>query len=135
MSPDFRDAARVLLGEQLPDESAARVADRAVGAYLALSRHLERLLGETGIRMLFKRSVVLAAAQFPWLAQVPRPENASELQDIFAQQDPAAIADAFVVILSMFVGLLEKLIGEPLVNRLIDEAWPGIFARPAKDTP
>jgi hypothetical protein len=35
----------------------------------------------------------------------------------------------------VFVGLLEKLIGEPLVNRLIDEVWPGIFAQPAKDTP
>lgn len=106
-----------------------------MGAYHTLSKHLARLLGETGIRMLFKRSLVLAAAQFPWLARVPTSENTSELRDTFAQQDPAAIADAFVVILSVFVGLLEKLIGEPLVNRLIDEVWPGIFAQPAKDTP
>ena len=80
-------------------------------------------------------SIVLATAQFPWLAGVSRSENASELRDRFAQQDPAAIADAFVVILCLFVGLLEKLIGEPLVSRLIDEVWPGIFAQPAKDTP
>jgi hypothetical protein len=135
VTPDFRDAARVLLGEQPSDETSAQVAERAVGAYRALSKHLARLLGETGVRMLFKRSLVLAAAQFPWLAPVPRSENASELRDAFARQDPAAIADAFVVILSAFVGLLEKLIGEPLVNRLIDEVWPGIFAQAAKDTP
>jgi hypothetical protein len=134
VTPDFRDAARALLGEH-SDESSAQVADRAVGAYYTLSMHLERLLGETGVRMLFKRSVVLAAAQFPWLAGVPRSENTSELRDTFAQQDPADIADAFVVILSVFVGLLEKLIGEPLVKRLIDEVWPGIFAQAAKDTP
>ena len=62
-------------------------------------------------------------------------ENASELRDRLAQQDLAVIADAFVVILSVFVGLLEKLIGEPLVKRLIDEVWPDIFAQAAKDTP
>lgn len=126
---------RVLLGEQPSDETSAQVAARAVGAYHTLTKHLARLLGETGVRMLFKRSLMLAAAQFPWLARVPTSENASELRDTFAQQDPAAIADAFVVILCVFVGLLEKLIGEPLVNRLIDEVWPGIFAQPAKDTP
>jgi hypothetical protein len=135
VTPDFRDAARGLLGEQRSDESSATVAERAVGAYDTLSRHLERLLGATGVRMLFKRSIVLATPQFPWLAGVPRSENASELRDRFAQQDPAAIADAFVVILSLFVGLLEKLIGEPLVKRLVDEVWPGIFAQAAKDTP
>jgi hypothetical protein len=135
VSPDFRDAARVLLGEQPSGESSAQVADRAAAAFHALSTHLERLIGKTGLRMLFKRSIVLSTAQFPWLASVPRSENASELRDTFAQQGPAAIADAFVVILSVFVGLLEKLIGEPLVSRLINEVWPGIFAQAAKDTP
>ena len=135
MSPGFKDAARVLLGEQPSDESSAQVAERAVGAYQTLSKHLARLLGETGIRMLFKRSLVLVAGQFPWLARVPRSDDVSALRDAFAQQDPVAIADAFVVILSVFVGLLEKLIGEPLVTRLIDEVWPGIFAQAAKDTP
>jgi hypothetical protein len=135
VSPDFRDAARVLVGEQPSDESSAQVAERAVGAYHTLSRHLARLLGETGVRMMFKRSIVLTTAQFPWLAGVSRSENESELRDRFAQQDPAVIADAFVVILSVFVGLLERLIGEPLVYRLIDEVWPGVFAQPAKDTP
>jgi hypothetical protein len=133
--PDFSDAARALLGEQTSGENAAQVAERAASAYHTLSRHLARLLGETGIRMLFKRSIVLATAQFPWLAGVSRAEHESELRDRLAQQDPAVIADAFVVILTIFVGLLEKLIGEPVVNRLIGEVWPGIFAQPAKDTP
>ena len=135
MTPDFRDAARVLLGEQSPDETSAQIAERAAGAYQTLSKHLARLLGETGVRMLFKRSIVLATAQFPWLAGVQRSERPTELQERLAQQDPAAIADAFVVILSVFVGLLEKLIGEPLVKRLVGEVWPGVFAQAAKDTP
>lgn len=135
MTPDFAHLAKSLLGELPPDATSAQVADRAVDAYAELSKHLARLLGEAGIRVLFKRSIHLASARLPWLAGVSRSENASALRDALVSQDPVGAADAFVLILSGFVGLLEKLIGEPLVKRLIDEVWPGIFAQAAKDTP
>ena len=51
------------------------------------------------------------------------------------QQDPAASIEAFVAVLSTFVGLLERLVGEGLVERLLGEVWPTVFSYPAKDTP
>ncbi len=135
MTSDFAHVAKRLLGELPPDATSAHVADRAVDAYAQLSSHMARLLGEAGIRVLLKRSILLASARFPWLAGVSRSENASALRDALVLQDPVAVTDAFVAILFGFVGLLEKLIGEPLVKRLIDEVWPGIFAQAAKDTP
>lgn len=135
MTPEFAHAATGLLGQIAADASSAQVADRAVEACAQLSKHLARLLGEAGIRVLLKRSIVLATARFPWLAGVPRSEDASALRDALVQQDPVVVVDAFVVILSAFVDLLGKLIGETLVKRLVNEVWPGFFAQAAKDTP
>lgn len=135
MTPDFADAAKRLLGLLPADATSAQVADRVIDAYAQLTKHLARLLGEAGIHVLFKRSILLASARFPWLAGVSRSENASALRDALVLQDPVVVSDVFVLILSGFVGLLQRLIGEPIVKRLIDEVWPGIFPQAAKDTP
>jgi hypothetical protein len=135
VTPDFKQAAVRLLADLAPAGSSAQLAEGAAQACEALAKHLSRLLGEAGVRMMLKRSTALATAQFPWLAAVTAQESASGLRDAMVQQDPASITEAFVAILAGFVGLLERLIGEPLVTRLLDEVWPGVFTKTEKDTP
>ena len=135
MTPDFRQAAVELLADLAPDGSSAQLAEGAAQACDRLAKHLSRLLGETGVRMLLKRSTVLATAAFPWLAAATASDDASGLRDAMVQQDPGSITEAFAAILAGFVGLLERLIGEPLVRRLLDEVWPRIFTKTEKDTP
>lgn len=135
MTPDFRQAAVGLLADLAPDGSSAQLADGAAHAFERLAKHLARLLGETGVRMLLKRSTALATVTFPWLAAAAASEGASSLRDAMVQQDPGSITEAFVAILAGFVGILERLIGEPLVRRLLDEVWPRVFTTTEKDTP
>lgn len=132
---EVRQAARRLLGQ--PSDAPKQVAERAVQACEQLAKHLSRLLGETGVHMLLDRSIVLASARFPWLRAAPaeQMESLSALRHAMAQQDSASIADAFVEVLSTFVGLLQRLIGDGLVERLLNELWPAVFVPAVKDTP
>jgi hypothetical protein len=116
------------------------VVERVMRAYGELARHLSRLLGDMGVQMLMDRSVLLASAQIPWLRQMPTGPNrpmrgAAALRVVMEQQESEAIIDAFVAILTTLVGLLNRLIGDELVNRLLHEVWPTIFEHESKDTP
>jgi len=75
--------------------------------------------------------VVIAARSFPWLTEITRsPASEDPFEDLrthVAKQSPEVATDAFVLILSTFVGLLGRLIGEELVLRLLHEVWPAVF--------
>jgi hypothetical protein len=138
---EFRNAATTLLaGPPGEGVSSELLADRAARAFDRLAKHLSRLLGQAGVQMLFARSVVIASAQLPWLRVAPsgteQRENAAlALRPVLENQAPEVIAKAFVEILSTFVGLLKRLIGDGLVDSLLDEVWPSVFAHEAKDIP
>jgi len=134
VSPEFGRSARTLLAGE--SSSSRDVAERAVQACGRLATHLARLLGDNGVQVLVKRSVVLASGQFPWLAVEPSSSDAlPALRSAMEQQDRDSIIDAFVGVLTAFVSLLERLIGEGLVERLLEEVWPTVFTHVAKDTP
>lgn len=135
MTSGFGQAARTLVAGQPGDvDSSALVAERAAKAFDQLAKHLARLLGDAGVQLLLKRSIAKASAQFAWLSAGASTDPAT-LQGVMENQDPESITEAFVAVLSAFVGLLERLIGEGLVARLLDEVWPTVFKQPAKDTP
>ena len=142
MNPDFGPAARrLVIGEEGDEQSSKQMAERAANACRKLSHHLARLLGKLGVELLLERSVALASAEVPWLATASRGPVAQEdrvvsaLQVALEPHEPEAIAEAFVAVLSALVELLERLIGEGLVERLLNEVWPAVFVRGAKDTP
>jgi hypothetical protein len=133
VSPEFGQAARSLLAGE--DDSPPQLAARAVEACDRISLHLARLLGDAGIQLLMKRSIGLASARFPWLSTSATADDAvTAMRRAMEQQDSESVTEAFVAVLSAFVGLLERLIGEGLVERLLDEVWPTVFTYPAKDT-
>jgi hypothetical protein len=127
MSRGFADAARQLLAAG-PGEGASvkDVADRAERASERFAQHLARLVGGSGVETLWKRSLVLASANVPWLSSV------GSLREAMEQQAPDAAIEGFVAVFSTFVYLLQRLIGVGLVERLLAEVWPAIFS---KETP
>jgi hypothetical protein len=133
---EFAQAARTLIiGEQNDGESAKHVAERAEQLFKHLVRHLARLLGDTGVQMLLKRSILQASSKFSWLMTAPGAASMTAMRTAMEQQTPESIAAAFVAILSAFVALLERLIGAGLVDRLLAEVWPSVFTHEPKDTP
>ena len=133
MTPDFGNAARRLLAGE-PGDSSKQVAERAAQACQRFTHHLARLLSQTGAQLLLRRSVVLASAQISWLAPATTPDDTiSALRTAMEQQDRESMEEAFVAVLTAFVALLERLIGEGLVARQLHEVWPTVFRHSAKD--
>jgi len=135
VTPDFGNAARRLLAGE-PDDSSDQVAERAARAFERFTTHLASLLSQTGTQLLLRRSVMITTSQFPWLAVASTPaDTISALRMAMQQQGREATQEAFVALLGTFVALLERLIGEGLVARQLDDVWPTVFTDPAKDTP
>lgn len=138
MTPDLAAAARQLLASEGRDD--ATMAARVARACERLTVHLSRLVGLTGIRTLFHRSVVLASAKFAWLVDGtggksgPGEDPFGQLHARIAPQDPETAVEAFVLVLSTFVGLLSRLIGKDLVWQLLHEVWPAVFPDATKVT-
>jgi hypothetical protein len=131
----FELAARTLLGSLAGDDSASStgLARSAEGALEQLTAQLVSLLGAAGVQLIRKRSVLLASATYPWLAAAA--DSPSDLRIALEPHAAETITMAFVAILSAYVGLLERLIGEGIVQRLLDEIWPTLFTHAPKDSP
>ena len=139
MTVDLATAARQLLASEGP--AGAPVADRVARACERATVHLARLVGLTGVYTLFHRSLVLSSATYPWLVDAtggksgPGDDPFGSLRERLLPQSPDAVADSFGLVLSTFVGLLGRLIGDPLVRRLLHVVWPTVFPDAAKETP
>jgi hypothetical protein len=119
----------VLLSDLERTGSVDPFAARAAELTEQLLRHLARLVGEIGITALFKRSVVISTVTFPWLTRTRPPELApvAALRAALAGQPIELAREAFLVVLSTFVALLGRLIGDVLVRGMLREVWPGAF--------
>ncbi len=137
MLESLRSAANALLAGAGDDAGSARLAALAVQAIEKLTENLAQLLGQLGVRALVDRSVALARTTYPWLAgtavMTPTDSPWQSLRVAMEQQDPRAIREGFVVLLATFVALLERLIGEGLVRRLLHDVWPEVFPQFAKE--
>jgi hypothetical protein len=131
-------AARNLLAAESGPGTSTEIAIRATQACEQLVRHLSRLLGGTGSRTLFVRGLHLASASFPWLARAEVQEDAGDpwagLRTRMESESPAVATEAFVCLLSTFVGLLARLIGDVLAARVLHEVWPAMFRPEVKET-
>lgn len=138
MSELEHSARRLLAGRPGEGNSARELAERAAGACATLATYLSRLLGETGVHMILQRSIGMASVKFPWLqsarASSDQPAPAA-LRLALEHQEPDVISDAFVEVFSTFVALLKRLIGDGLVERLLNEVWPAVFVPAVKDPP
>ena len=137
MTFDLAIAATRLLASE--GTEGAPMADRVARACERVTIHLARLVGMTGIHTLFHRSLQLSCGTYPWLVDEattgPGDEPFESLRVRMMPQRPDAIVASFVLVLSTFVGLLGRLIGEDLVWRLLHEVWPAVFPDAARGAP
>lgn len=130
-----RVARALLVDEAMYSPTPARIAARAVDACERLARHLAQLMGDTGSRAIFNRSLLLTRAHFPWIASVvgtaglpPGESPWTPLRASMELQDPETVIVAFTELLASLVRILGNLIGAPFAARLLREAWPEAFS-------
>lgn len=135
MTLDLDAVARSLV----TGSSSAEVAAEAVRSCDQLVAHLSRVIGGLGVRTLLTRSFVLVSARSPWLAvgalgaDVTN-ESWAELRAAILRQDPETARAGVADLLTTFVGLLARLIGDGLVARLLHDVWPAQVSKAAKET-
>lgn len=120
-------------------DPASPAAVDGVQACEQLSQHLARIIGETGVRTLLVRSIVLTSARFPWLASASASAASADspwavLRMTMSHQDPDAASEALVGLLSTFIDLLGRLIGDALLAHLLHVLWPELFPPTTKGT-
>lgn len=132
-----RRARRLLTAAPGEGDSSRELVIRVERVCGQLTAHLSRIIGESGVTLLMRRSVALASDTFPFLLATPSVSQSAcpDLRVALEPQPPAVATDAFIAVLTIFIGLLKRLIGDGLVERLLDEVWPTIFPLAVKETP
>ena len=110
--------------------------------YEALFRSFAPVLGAAGIRALFARSVKLTAAEFPCFEKIPIASVVSEdhvnvmphVIVSLSRLEPAAAAEVAIAVCATLLGILTKLIGEPLVWQFIKHALPVVDVSRREET-
>lgn len=104
------------------------IADAAVAVWTVIDGALSPVIGARGNAALYKRSLHLARAQYPWLAAAyegaVQPGDYGALRAALAQQTATQASQAHEELLRIFHDLLADLIGRSLTERLLQAAWP-----------
>jgi hypothetical protein len=125
--------------------SAEELAAAACRMYQTIVQSFAPVLGATGIRALFARSVKLTAAEFPCLVRTPLvPVASAPAEDhervvehvvvSLGRLEPAAAAEVAIAVCASLLGIMTKLIGEPLVWQIIRPALPVIDVSRREET-
>ena len=110
---------------------SAVIAAHAANTCKQLSKHVSRLVGDLGMRVLFERSLYLAGASVTCLRDVKsiKLEGPCEaLRGCLQAEAPDVALAAAGHVFVTFIELLERFIGEALVASLLQEVWPESFA-------
>lgn len=131
INPYSATARAILAAEVGTGASSEQVADGAAHAWDTLLRHLERIVGDAGVRMILGRSARLVSATFPCLAKaaIDRAESPGrELRTVLAGQAPDTAIEAFVALTATFQSIVARLIGDHLLTHLLSELWPEVLS-------
>ena len=131
----IRAVGKDLLARARADRSPSALAAVAMQRFEELARYLGQLVGELGVHALFARSAAAARSTYPWIPATP-PNDAPwvSLREAMETQDVRAVEAAFLDLLSTFVELLARLIGEDLVRRLLHDVWGEVFPQASKES-
>jgi len=128
LTPDAVAALRVVLGACDLQQSAS-IAVHTAAVSLRLSQHIGRLVGELGMRTLFERSLHLSGATHPCFRRYAKgsaPYDA--LRTCLEQEQPGEAFAASMHVLTTFIELIERFLGEGLGGSLLRELWADAFA-------
>jgi hypothetical protein len=120
-------ARQIIIYEQRTDRTPHDVAVSAVQTYMKLLACLSVLLGEAGSVGLFRRSLRLTEATFPFFSAARDANLETLLSSVSTclQTQRAEVAlEASVELLAIHIELLATFIGPRLTEQLLQEAWP-----------
>jgi hypothetical protein len=128
------DAARRLVAQEA--NGAQSIEEHAAAAERVHARifaRLASLLGATGTRALFTRSVRLTLSNYPRLRNVsfdakPNEGPMEPLAAYLREEDPAIAVETAVALCAALLTLLSTLIGERLTFQVLRSAWPDFDA-------
>jgi hypothetical protein len=129
-----RELALTLLARRTgPAAGAEAIAAAAERAYDDLTRVLAPVIGDIGVNALTDRALHLAQREYPWLLVTREHKYVeakfSQIAVALKPQDPAVATEAAAAVLATILGLLATFVGEALGERLVRQAWPGLFQR------
>jgi hypothetical protein len=140
MNPDEDRRNTAPLAQRVGDDAdAAQIAAAIIAIWNDIDDALTPIVGPLGVVALYKRSLHLTSAAFPWLAAPrdgePRTLDPSALTTLLAQRGSADAAAAGSAFLQTFHELLASLVGPALTERLLRDAWANTSSGlPAQDT-
>jgi hypothetical protein len=118
---------RTLGAQAATGADARQIADAAIDVWSAIDAALAPVIGHRGSAALYRRSLHLARADYPWLAAAndggAAPGDFAPLHAALLQQTGVHAAAAHDAILRIFHELLAELIGRSLTQRLLQAAW------------
>lgn len=128
-SPSIRVLAQRLVAAEAASQSAADPrAPETVLVFEKLRVALTRFAGADGFTALLRRALALARAEVRTLHGITEKTDGSmeRLEEFAADAGNSGVGedDAAVAITAHLLGLLVTFIGEPLMVRLVREAWP-----------
>lgn len=102
--------------------------DVFVSQWRRIESFLGTVVGQRGATALYGRCVHFAAVQHPWLR--PLEDTSVEVIDldafraVLARQTFDEVADAGDLLLETLYDIMQRFIGQPLTNRLLEELAP-----------
>ncbi len=121
------------------DADPEQIATAVFAIWIEIDDALTPIVGPQGLVALYRRTVHLAAAQYPWLAGrdegVLTDTDPAVLKSVLAQRSSAEAAAGGSAFLHIFHELLASLIGPSLTARLLRSVWESPSSgRTAQDT-
>jgi hypothetical protein len=120
---------------------AARITDAVIATLQEIEAALAPIVGQRGVAALYKRSIFLASAAHPWLADshdggMQAAIDLAPLKAALAQQTSSDAAAGGTALFLTFHGLLGSLVGPGLTERLLHSVWAhSSSGEPPQDTP
>ena len=122
-------ARQIIINEQRTERTPHEVAASAVRVYTRLLTCLSAIVGEAGGIGLFRRSLRLTEATYPFYSAVRDATSDTLLSAVgrCLQTQRAEVAlEASVEQLAIYIELLATFIGQRLTEQLLREAWPDL---------
>ena len=128
LSPYDETARRVLAREATASDTKEEQVAAAERVLRRLQEHLLRWFGPDGLDAMHSRALATAREGHPALTHVRiEPRREARLTELAASAHaypPAEVADALTALIAATLALLSRLIGDDLVRRLVQQAWP-----------
>ena len=112
---------------EVREPNAREVAEVIVSAWRESEDALCPIIGRGGVDALYRRSLLLTARSYPWLAEAKSPgptiTDLELLKAVLIRQDRASADAGGRALHQTFHELLANVIGESLTDRLLRSTW------------